>query len=52
MWVVTDFDQLVAEAAQVAIEGWDFGWLDGRAIEERPTWRTGSWSAPPTCRLC
>jgi SAM-dependent methyltransferase len=39
MWVVTDFDQLVAEAAQVPIEGWDFGWLDGRAIEERPTWR-------------
>jgi SAM-dependent methyltransferase len=23
----------------VPIEGWDFGWLDGRAVEERPTWR-------------
>jgi hypothetical protein len=20
------------------IEGWDFSWLDGRAIEERPSW--------------
>jgi SAM-dependent methyltransferase len=36
---VSDFDQLVEEAEQVPIEGWDFGWLDGRAVEERPTWR-------------
>jgi SAM-dependent methyltransferase len=33
------FDDLVDEADAVAIEGWDFGWLDGRAFEERPTWR-------------
>jgi SAM-dependent methyltransferase len=32
------FDQLVEEAEAVPIHGWDFGWLDGRATEERPTW--------------
>lgn len=34
-----DFDDLVDEAERVPIGGWDFGWLDGRAVEERPTWR-------------
>lgn len=33
------FDDLVDEAASVPITGWDFGWLEGRATEERPTWR-------------
>ncbi|GAA4250463.1 class I SAM-dependent methyltransferase [Dactylosporangium darangshiense] len=32
------FDELVAEAAGVAIEGWDFGWLDGRAVGSDPSW--------------
>jgi SAM-dependent methyltransferase len=32
------FDDLVAEADQVPVEGWDFGWLSGRATEERPPW--------------
>ncbi|SEQ55242.1 class I SAM-dependent methyltransferase [Microlunatus flavus] len=32
------FDDLVAEASAVAVEGWDFSWLDGRASEERPPW--------------
>ena len=32
------FDSLVAEAEAVSVEGWDFGWLDGRATEERPSW--------------
>ena len=32
------FDDLVAEADQVAVEGWDFSWLHGRATEERPPW--------------
>jgi hypothetical protein len=36
---VSDFDDLVDDAEHVPIEGWDFGWLDGRAVEERPTWR-------------
>src|SRR6187200_2872703 len=33
-----DFDELVREAESAPIGGWDFSWLDGRAIEERPTW--------------
>ncbi|WP_033324141.1 class I SAM-dependent methyltransferase [Actinomadura atramentaria] len=33
-----DFDALVAEAAAVPVDGWDFSWLDGRASEERPPW--------------
>ena len=32
------FDDLVAEAAQVSVDGWDFSWLSGRATEERPVW--------------
>lgn len=32
------FDELVAEAEQVPVDGWDFSWLDGRATEERPPW--------------
>ena len=31
-------DELVAEAAAADVSGWDFGWLDGRATEERPPW--------------
>ncbi|WP_052869698.1 class I SAM-dependent methyltransferase [Streptomyces niger] len=32
------FDDLVAEAAEVSVAGWDFSWLDGRATEARPSW--------------
>ncbi|MGW4230587.1 class I SAM-dependent methyltransferase [Streptomyces sp. NPDC004980] len=32
------FDALVAEAATVSVDGWDFSWLDGRATEQRPSW--------------
>ena len=32
------FDDLVAEAGSVSVDGWDFSWLDGRAIEQRPSW--------------
>lgn len=32
------FDELVAEAEQADVTGWGFGWLDGRATEERPPW--------------
>ena len=32
------FDSLVAAAEAASVEGWDFGWLDGRATEERPSW--------------
>lgn len=33
------FEELVAEADAVPIEGWDFSWLSGRASEDRPSWR-------------
>jgi len=33
------FDQLIDEAERAPIDGWDFNWLKGRAIEERPRWR-------------
>lgn len=33
------FDELVGEAEHAPIDGWDFGWLEGRATEERPSWR-------------
>ncbi len=33
------FEELVDEAQHAPITGWDFGWLERRAIEERPTWR-------------
>ncbi len=32
------FDELVAEASAVSVDGWDFSWLDGRATEARPSW--------------
>ena len=35
---MTDFVQLVAEAAAVPVEGWDFSWFEGRATEGRPPW--------------
>ncbi|MER8186036.1 class I SAM-dependent methyltransferase [Kitasatospora sp. NPDC094015] len=33
-----DFDDLLAEAGTVSVDGWDFSWLAGRATEERPSW--------------
>ena len=33
------FEELVDEAERAPVEDWDFGWLDGRATEERPSWR-------------
>ncbi|MED7955187.1 class I SAM-dependent methyltransferase [Streptomyces sp. BE303] len=32
------FEELVAEAEAVSVDGWDFSWLDGRATEDRPSW--------------
>ncbi|MFJ3904594.1 class I SAM-dependent methyltransferase [Streptomyces sp. NPDC090025] len=32
------FEELVAAAAEAPVDGWDFGWLAGRATEERPSW--------------
>jgi SAM-dependent methyltransferase len=33
------FDDLVAEAEAAPVDGWDFSWLDGRASEQRPSWK-------------
>jgi len=38
MVAVRGFEELVAEAAGADVSGWGFGWLDGRATEERPPW--------------
>jgi len=38
MLAMRSFRDLVEEAAAVDVSGWDFGWLDGRATEERPAW--------------
>ena len=32
------FDELAAEAESVSVDGWDFSWLEGRAVEQRPSW--------------
>jgi SAM-dependent methyltransferase len=32
------FEELVAEAEQAPVQGWDFTWLKGRATEQRPSW--------------
>lgn len=31
-------EELIAEAAAASVDGWGFGWLAGRATEERPPW--------------
>ncbi len=36
--MTTTFDELVHEAETVDVSGWDFGWLAGRATEQRPSW--------------
>jgi len=35
---VPSFAELLAEGAVVPVDGWDFSWFEGRAIEERPPW--------------
>lgn len=32
------YEELVEEASAADVTGWGFGWLDGRATEERPPW--------------
>lgn len=32
------FEELIAEAEAADVTGWGFGWLAGRATEERPPW--------------
>ena len=33
------FDELVDQAERAPADQWDFSWLDGRADEDRPSWR-------------
>ncbi|MET8093590.1 class I SAM-dependent methyltransferase [Micromonospora sp. NPDC005220] len=33
-----DAEDLIAEAVAAPVDGWGFGWLSGRATEERPPW--------------
>lgn len=33
-----NFEELIAEADAVSVDGWDFSWLDNRATEQRPPW--------------
>lgn len=35
---VRSYEDLVAEAQAADVDGWGFGFLDGRATEERPPW--------------
>jgi SAM-dependent methyltransferase len=39
------YEDLVGEAVGVPITGWEFAWLDGRAVGSEP-----SWSYPDLCR--
>ncbi|MGW1253926.1 class I SAM-dependent methyltransferase [Streptomyces sp. NPDC002513] len=32
------FEDLVREAVEAPVDGWDFSWFEGRATEERPPW--------------
>ena len=36
--LVRTFEDLAAEAESEDVTGWGFGWLDGRATEQRPPW--------------
>jgi SAM-dependent methyltransferase len=52
---VATFADLIAEGAEVPVEGWDFSWFAGRATEERPPWgyarllgqRMAAWAGVP-----
>ena len=39
MCCVSQFELRIEEADGAPVDSWDFGWLDGRATEERPSWR-------------
>jgi SAM-dependent methyltransferase len=38
MQTARQYEDLISEAAGVAITGWEFAWLDGRAIGSEPSW--------------
>jgi SAM-dependent methyltransferase len=35
---MAEFEDLIREADAADVSGWGFGWLDGRASEQRPSW--------------
>jgi SAM-dependent methyltransferase len=35
----SSLEDLLAEGASVPVDGWDFSWFEGRASEQRPSWR-------------
>ncbi|MFD8387302.1 hypothetical protein ACFV2X_54005 [Streptomyces sp. NPDC059679] len=43
--ITAEYDELVAAAMEVPVEGWDFRWMSGRAEGSEP-----SWSYPETAR--
>ncbi|OJF12216.1 class I SAM-dependent methyltransferase [Couchioplanes caeruleus] len=44
------YDQLVGEAAAVPVTGWEFAWLDGRAVGSDPSWSYPALARPPVRR--
>lgn len=45
------YEDLVAEAQAADVDGWGFGYLDGRASEERPPWRYAALLADRLARV-
>lgn len=39
MTTSAEFEQLLVEGNSEPTEGWDFSWFNGRATEERPSWK-------------
>jgi len=44
------FERLLGEGEDAPVDGWDFSWLDGRAIEERPCWGYSRGAIERLCR--
>ena len=38
MQAIPDYDELIGEAVGVPLTGWEFAWLDGRAVGSDPSW--------------
>lgn len=36
-----EFDRILADAKAAPFEGWDFSWIEGRLIEQAPSWDLG-----------
>lgn len=49
--MASPFEVMVAAAEAAPIKGWDFSWLEGRAHEDRPSWRYFGLVAQATSRV-